>query len=193
MISRTLTSAVIAVSIFLTGCSTSGLKNNQHWSKCAAIGGAIWGIPGAIHGLATGGASLAAGALISGVACATADKYADSDVLPAPGVDGTTVARFKLNSSYLDSHSKTALNSFLEGNFNASFTIVGHTCNLGSKQYNDMLSDKRALAVKNYLIEQGVNSENISVVGKGEEQPLYTNTSDENRNKNRRVEIILQN
>ena len=193
MISRMLTSAVVAVSIFLTGCSTTGSSlTDKSWVKCAAAGGAVWGIPGAVHSLATGGVSLAAGALVSGVACATADEHADNDVLPAPGVDGTTVSRFKINSSYLDRNSKAALDSFLEGKMDAKFTVIGHTCNLGSRDYNQTLSEKRANSVKSYLLKQGVSSANIKVVGKGETQPLYSNTSDENRKKNRRVEIMFQ-
>ncbi|MDD7805897.1 MAG: OmpA family protein [Endozoicomonas sp. (ex Botrylloides leachii)] len=193
MTSRILTFGILTASIFLTGCSTTNSSiAEKKMLKCAATGGAVWGIPGAVHGLATGGASLAAGALVAGVACATDNEYADNDVLPVPGIDGTTVARFNINSAHLDGNSKTALDSFLKDRMKDRLIIIGHTCDLGSKTYNKTLSEKRANAVKAYLVNKGFNPERVKILAKGEDQPLYSNTSDENREKNRRVEIIIQ-
>ena len=196
MRSRMLTLTVLVCSLLITGCSTTGSfsSNTKSWGKCALAGGAVWGIPGAVHGAATGGVSMAAGALLSGIACATAsDDVADSgsDVLPAPGRQGTTVARFKINSALLNGTSNAALDKFLEGRMYSNFTIVGHTCDLGSKAFNQKLSDKRANAVMKYLLKKGVKPNQITVKGEGESKPLVPNSSEANRKKNRRVEILL--
>ncbi len=68
--------------------------------------------------------------------------------------------------------------------------IVGHTDHIGKAAFNLVLSKRRAQAVANYLIERGVARRRITVEGKGFTQPLVPNTTDENRAKNRRVEIL---
>lgn len=70
-------------------------------------------------------------------------------------------------------------------------TIVGHTDNTGTKTYNLWLSEKRAKAVAHYLTTQGVDTSQITVLGKGALEPVAGNHSKEERSKNRRVEIIL--
>ncbi len=193
MIARKLSLPFLALSLLLlSGCSTTGsTKNTKDWGKCAMVGGAVWGIPGAAHSLATGGVSLAAGALISGLACATADNRTGSDVFPQPEADDASRVYFNFNSATLKSSNKAMLNKFLEGRHDASFTIVGHTCDIGSTEFNQGLSVRRADSVKAYLMQMGIKESKIKVRGKGESEPLYPNTSDENRMKNRRAEIMI--
>ena len=65
--------------------------------------------------------------------------------------------------------------------------IQGHTDSVGTDKYNLKLSQSRAEAVANYLIEQGIVKERFKVVGYGEAQPIASNSTDEGRQKNRRV------
>jgi outer membrane protein OmpA-like peptidoglycan-associated protein len=67
--------------------------------------------------------------------------------------------------------------------------VAGHTDNIGTAAYNMRLSDARAAAVKTWLIRHGVAAAHVSSRGYGDTQPLVPNTSDENRFKNRRVEL----
>lgn len=68
--------------------------------------------------------------------------------------------------------------------------IDGHTCDIGSELYNQGLSERRAQAVYDYLVESvGINSGRLSIAGHGESKPAYPNTSRTNREKNRRVEF----
>nr|MCR4941392.1 OmpA family protein [Campylobacter sp.] len=69
--------------------------------------------------------------------------------------------------------------------------IQGHTDNLGNKQYNKTLSQKRANAVKKELVKLGVSKDKIKAIGYGEERPLVKNNSKQNRYKNRRVEAHI--
>ncbi len=62
---------------------------------------------------------------------------------------------------------------------------------MGSDSYNQRLSEDRANAVRNYLIEQGVSSDRIEAVGYGEKQPVATNDTEEGRQLNRRVEFKI--
>lgn len=68
-------------------------------------------------------------------------------------------------------------------------SITGHTDSSGAEAYNQTLSERRAQAVANYLIEGGLDPEKLMVIGMGEIQPMVENSSKEGRAKNRRVEI----
>ena len=66
---------------------------------------------------------------------------------------------------------------------------TGHTDSIGSDQYNQRLSERRAQAVKDYLVSKGIPASKITTIGKGESQPVATNKTKEGRQKNRRVDI----
>ena len=70
-----------------------------------------------------------------------------------------------------------------------SAEVSGHTDNIGASAYNLKLSDARAAAVKAWLVQQGVTPARITSRGYGDTRPLAPNTTDENRFKNRRVEL----
>ncbi|XLS29080.1 OmpA family protein [Flavobacteriaceae bacterium M23B6Z8] len=74
---------------------------------------------------------------------------------------------------------------------NAKFSIDGHTDSVGSQKLNQRLSDSRALSVKEYLVENGVNEFRLSSMGYGEDKPIASNRTKAGRAQNRRVEINL--
>jgi len=74
---------------------------------------------------------------------------------------------------------------------NAKFRIEGHTDSVGSAEYNLKLSQRRADAVKNYLISKGISPDRLEAIGYGETRPIASNKTAAGRAKNRRVEIIL--
>ncbi len=67
--------------------------------------------------------------------------------------------------------------------------ISGHTDNVGSDASNQKLSERRANAVKDWLVREGINPDRITAVGYGESQPTATNDTPEGRQKNRRIEF----
>jgi len=67
--------------------------------------------------------------------------------------------------------------------------IGGHTDNVGQRPYNLKLSGQRAAAVKDWLIAHGVAGSRMTSAGYADTRPLMPNTSDENRFRNRRVEL----
>ncbi|MEM9858694.1 MAG: OmpA family protein [Bacteroidota bacterium] len=69
--------------------------------------------------------------------------------------------------------------------------IFSHTDNIGGKEYNEWLSKMRSEAVKNELINKGIESELIEIRDFGLKNPLYTNYSWQGRRMNRRVDVIL--
>ena len=69
--------------------------------------------------------------------------------------------------------------------------IVGHTDDVGSEEDNDVLSKGRANSIYQEMVKRGINPKRIQVSGKGELAPLVPNTSEANRQKNRRVEIDI--
>ena len=66
---------------------------------------------------------------------------------------------------------------------------VGHTDRIGSDAYNQKLSERRAAAVKTYLVSKGVEANRVYTEGKGKSQPIADNRTAAGRAKNRRVEI----
>ncbi len=69
--------------------------------------------------------------------------------------------------------------------------VEGHTDSTGSETYNQQLSERRANSVMNLLVERGVPSGRISILGYGESRPVATNATPEGRQLNRRVEIRI--
>ena len=69
--------------------------------------------------------------------------------------------------------------------------ISGHTDNLGSEVYNELLSQKRADAVKNYLIGKGINEQRIISIGYGQTLPVSSNSDELGRSQNRRTEFKI--
>ncbi|MFT6370749.1 MAG: outer membrane protein OmpA-like peptidoglycan-associated protein [Maribacter sp.] len=75
----------------------------------------------------------------------------------------------------------------------AKFTVEGHTDSVGSAKLNQSLSESRALSVKEFLVEKGIEEFRLSAIGYGEDKPIATNNTRSGRKQNRRVEINLGN
>ena len=74
---------------------------------------------------------------------------------------------------------------------NAKFTVEGHTDSVGSSESNQKLSEARAKAVLDFLINEGISSTRLTAIGFGEDKPIATNDTASGRKQNRRVEINL--
>lgn len=70
--------------------------------------------------------------------------------------------------------------------------VAGHTCSIGTEEYNLGLSQRRAEAVRNYLVSKGVPADRLTVRGYGESRPVASNATREGRAQNRRVELVRQ-
>lgn len=101
---------------------------------------------------------------------------------------------FEFNKAVLRPYSKETLEMVADLLFEYpqfKLMVFGHTCDLGSDAYNEWLSQKRAEAVKSYLVKLGVMGEFVRAKGFGERRPLLPNDSEENRETNRRVEFKI--
>ncbi|MES2684605.1 MAG: OmpA family protein [Pseudomonadota bacterium] len=85
------------------------------------------------------------------------------------------------------------LSAFMHRYVDRTLIIEGHTDSQGSDEDNRLLSERRAEAVKVYLIIQSIDSARLSTVGRGKELPVADNATAEGRQLNRRVEIIISN
>lgn len=81
--------------------------------------------------------------------------------------------------------------ALLKTNQRVVVEVAGHTDSVGSEPYNQGLSERRANSVKDYLTSQGVTATRLTARGYGEVQPVATNDTDEGRQLNRRVELIV--
>ncbi len=101
---------------------------------------------------------------------------------------------FAFNSAEIEAQSNKEiayLVDFMRQNPKIRIEITGHTDNVGTENYNLQLSQARANALRQLLIERGVSANRMTAQGKGSTDPIATNDTDEGRQTNRRVEIEI--
>ncbi|MGH9408915.1 MAG: OmpA family protein [Vicinamibacterales bacterium] len=80
----------------------------------------------------------------------------------------------------------------LQDNPDLKIEIEGHTCNIGTAEYNLALGERRANAVRDYLVSRGVSADRLHTVSYGEERPKYDNSREETRRLNRRAALTVR-
>jgi outer membrane protein OmpA-like peptidoglycan-associated protein len=197
--------AMILLTQVLTGCKS----NNT--TKGGAIGAGAGGVIGGVIGHKSGNTAAGAiiGAAVGGATGAVIGRQMDKQAEELKrDLEGATVERvgegilitfdsgllFETNSSELQSMTKNNLND-LAGTLtkydDTNVLIEGHTDNTGEEPYNQRLSERRAEAVQNYLVSQGVDGSRVTTRGYGEEQPVADNDTNTGRASNRRVEVAI--
>jgi len=116
---------------------------------------------------------------------------------PAKGTKLGTVgeAYFDFDKAHLKPGAEDVLRDAvrtLKDNPSVHAEIAGHTDSIGSDAYNMKLSERRAEAVKRYLVEQGIDASRLDVRGYGESHPIADNKTKQGRAQNRRAEIIVE-
>jgi len=99
---------------------------------------------------------------------------------------------FEYNSAVLPEMASIELDklvALLKENNSIKVQISGHTDNTGKPESNKVLSEKRATAVKDYLVKKGVAADRLTTIGFGQEQPVDDNATSTGKAKNRRVEF----
>jgi outer membrane protein OmpA-like peptidoglycan-associated protein len=208
--------AVVAATAFLGACTTDPFTGQPRVSNTA--GGAALGAGlGALAGMAVGGSSNAqrnavligagVGALAGGAIGATMDRN-EADLraqLQGTGVSVTRVGdqimlnmpsdiTFNVDQDAIKPQFFSVLNSVtlvLQRYQQTIVDVYGHTDSTGSDRHNFDLSQRRALAVAQYLGAQGVDQRRLAVSGFGPTRPIASNATPEGRARNRRVEIQL--
>jgi len=156
----------------------------------------------ALAGINNCGSTVSAESLAS--SAAMAGFITDALLEPAPAAPVvryekntmSVAALFDFNKAILKSDGKTALHDLDEtikarGAKVVDINIVGHTDSSGSAEYNMALSLRRAEAVRDYIVSEGINPSIIRVSGAGESDPVASNATPEGRAQNRRVEITV--
>ncbi|MGC3874119.1 OmpA family protein [Halomonas sp. GXIMD04776] len=207
----------LTAAIAVTGCTTtnpqSGETQRAKATTGAGIGAAVGAIAGALSG--DGSSSRRDRALIGAAAGAAAGGgigyYMDRqeaqlrDRLQGTGIgverEGDNIVlnmpsgvTFDFDSSELTGAARQALNdasAVMREYPETRITVAGHTDSSGAEDYNQRLSQRRADAVGNYLMQGGVARQRLNIVGYGENQPIASNANEQGRAQNRRVEITL--
>ena len=156
----------------------------------ASVGAAVGATTGALIGHKMDKAAAAAKE-VEGAQVQLVDVNGD----PAVKVTFESGILFGFNSSSLSDEAKVALTDFaevLKTTPDADVAILGHTDNVGSDKANQSVSEKRAKAVANFLVEQGtVNTQIKDVLGMSHTQPVASNDTEEGKAQNRRVEVYM--
>jgi len=106
----------------------------------------------------------------------------------------TSVSAFQIDSYAIKPSFYGALNRIAQvvnRYGKTQLVIVGYTDNTGSPQHNQVLSERRAGAVRNYLLGRGVIPQRLAAYGRGEADPIASNATEAGRQLNRRVEITI--
>jgi len=210
--------AVVAGSVALGGCVMgergAPLTDSEKGALIGAAGGAVLGAV-AYSGNRSKGALI--GVIGGGLAGSAVGAYMDNQrrdlqkyLAPEIGSGQARVERLANDVLRITMTSQTAFDtdsSDIKPAFHSTMdkvgevlvrygkttlTIAGHTDNVGSAQYNQSLSERRALSVARYLEAKRVNPMRLSTVGKGESVPAASNGTQAGRQANRRVEIYVQ-
>jgi outer membrane protein OmpA-like peptidoglycan-associated protein len=119
--------------------------------------------------------------------------------VPPPVMEKVTIllnvefdtAKSVVKEKYYDDIKRVA--DFMKAYPETNAVIEGHTDNVGKAEYNDRLSDARAKSVRQYLIDKfGIDASRITSAGYGMNKPIASNDTKEGRQKNRRVEAVLE-
>jgi len=208
ILSMLLGALALAAAIVVLGAM--GCSSTNKATKGAVIGGAAGGVLGGVIGNQTGSTARGAiiGAVVGGAAGAIIGHKMDQRAkVIEQNVPGATVERvgegiqvtfpsgllFGFDSYVVRSDAAVNLDA-LAGSLgeydDSNLMIVGHTDAIGSSDYNQELSERRAEAAASYLSGQGV-SRHIATAGLGEREPVASNDSEDGRQRNRRVEVAI--
>ena len=195
---------VIMMSIFIhPACNTSNR------TKGAIIGATAGAATGAIVGKKNKVVAIILGAAIGGVAGGLIGEYMDKQAAKIDeDLENATVERvgegilITFDSGILFDFDKYSLKPETRQNLeelaptlikydDTDVLVLGHTDNVGSDTYNESLSEKRANAVDNFLVAKGVASSRLKSEGYGETDPVASNETEEGRQLNRRVEVVV--
>ena len=108
-------------------------------------------------------------------------------------ISGLASVNFDYDSATLstDSRRRLADNAeWIKANANATVQVEGHCDSRGSVEYNLALGERRAKAVKAYLVSLGIDSKRLTIISYGEEKPIATGESEDAYGKNRRANFV---
>jgi peptidoglycan-associated lipoprotein len=80
----------------------------------------------------------------------------------------------------------------MQENSTLRIEIEGHTCSIGTAEYNLALGERRSNAVRDYLTSRGISADRLRTVSYGEERPKHDNSREETRRLNRRAELVVR-
>ncbi len=210
--------AISAASLLaLTACATPERSANNNDFKKTTTGAAIGAGVGVIAGLISGDDSkerkqnAIKGALIGGAGGAVVGNVLDkqaAELQKSLGNDRVTITNtgdrlivslpqditFASDSATLSSGIQSDLNAVatnLQSYPNSTVQVIGHTDSTGEAGYNQNLSVQRANSVVNVLAGAGVSFTRLQGIGRGEDQPVASNLTEEGKAQNRRVEIVI--
>ena len=115
---------------------------------------------------------------------------------PAPAKIILNGVQFDFNKAVIKAEYNPVLDaaaSALQKQGDKKVMITGYTCSMGPDAYNQKLSEKRAAAVKAYLVDKGISASRLMTSGGGESKPVADNATKAGREMNRRAELVVIN
>jgi peptidoglycan-associated lipoprotein len=121
------------------------------------------------------------------------EAAAKAEAKPAPLDLNALRIQFAFDDYSLSARSKEDLEkigAWMKQNPPIKVQIQGHTCDIGTSEYNLALGDRRAVSAKEYLVAMGIEAPRLATISYGEEKPRAPNSDEANRSLNRRDEFV---
>lgn len=212
---------LVIASLMVSGCTSDGSASGKRGMTNLETGAAIGAVSGAVIGAVAYKKNRTMGAVVGavggGLAGGAIGAYMDSqkkdleknlhkeiqagaarvDKMPnnVVRITMTNQTAFDTNSTSIKPGFYSTMDKVADVVIRygkTTLTIVGHTDNKGGVEYNQKLSEHRALSVAQYLESKDVNPVRLATLGKGEGEPIASNDTETGRQANRRVEIYLE-
>jgi outer membrane protein OmpA-like peptidoglycan-associated protein len=211
MTKTTAKSATILATLASLLLGSAGCAGWSRTQKGAVIGATAGAAAGAAVGSRTGSraAAILVGAAVGGTAGAMIGREMDRQARELDiALEGATVERvgegivvtfdsgilFDFDSSVLRPVARDNLTRFarsLQEHPRTHVQILGHTDNIGTADYNQRLSERRAASAADHLAASGISRSRVTTMGLGYRDPIATNQTDAGRQLNRRVELVI--
>ena len=186
--------ALAAVAFFVAACETASQTSTDSAGESSSS-------TASSSASTTSSSSGSSGSSGSSSSSSSSSSAASSSSAPDPRASaeealakiGNTVY-FGYDSSALSDDAQATLSrqaGFLKGNPALTVTIEGHCDERGTREYNLALGERRAAAMRDYLLAQGINPARIRVISYGKERPVASGSNETSWSKNRRAATVL--
>ncbi|MEL6207123.1 MAG: OmpA family protein [Pseudomonadota bacterium] len=206
-------SLLVASVVALSGCTETGFQGeNPRTTEGAIVGGALGAAAGLLSSDENRGRNTAIGAALgAAVGGAIGNRLDQQEAALRQQIGDDRIQITNTGSELIVTLPQDILFAFdsdavqpglrddlaaladnLQQYPDGTVEVIGHTDNVGSASYNLGLSERRAQSVANELVAFGVPRSRLRTIGVGDDQPRASNLTDEGRQQNRRVEIIIR-
>ena len=184
--------ALAAVAFFVAACETASQTSTDSAGESSSSTASSSASTSSSSGSSGSSGSSSSSSSSSSGAASSSSAAVDSAADKLAAVGNTVY--FDYDSALVDGNAQATLfrqAAFLKANPSLTVTIEGHCDERGTREYNLALAERRATAVRDYLVAKGINSARVRTVSYGKERPAVSGSDEASWAKNRRAATVL--